>query len=108
MKIPLYRNDQHGAVIGFSYQKPTTSVVGGFTDAVMDVAYDADRTKWADPEFSSHQPFMDFGVRTDEAGHVLVSGRPVMNLYAAGEILAAGSKEFDTDSFIEEYEHRIG
>ncbi len=73
-----------------------------------DVAYDADRTKWADPEFSSHQPFMDFGVRTDEAGHVLVSGRPVMNLYAAGEILAAGSKEFDTDSFIEEYEHRIG
>jgi anaerobic glycerol-3-phosphate dehydrogenase len=73
-----------------------------------DVAYDADRTKWADPEFSFHQPFMDFGVRTDKAGHVLVSGRPVMNLYAAGEILAAGSKEFDTDSFIEEYEHRIG
>ena len=72
------------------------------------VAYDADRTKWADPEFSSHQPFMDFGVRTDDAGHVLVSGRPVMNLYAAGEILAAGSKEFDTDSFIEEYEHRNG
>ena len=32
MKIPFYRNDQHGAVIGFSHQKPTTSVVGGFTD----------------------------------------------------------------------------
>ena len=48
MKIPLYRNDQHGAVIGFSHQKPTTSVVGGFTDAVMDVAYDADRELYID------------------------------------------------------------
>ena len=73
-----------------------------------DVSYDADRTKWAESEFFVHQPFMDFGVLTDGAGHVLAGGESVVNLYAAGEILSAGSKEFDIDSFIEEYEHRIG
>ena len=39
MKIPLYRNDQHGAVIGFSHQKPTTSVVGGFTAVFLSSAW---------------------------------------------------------------------
>ena len=57
-----------------------------------DVSYDRDRTKWADSDFFGRQPFMDFGVITDADAHVMVSGVPVMNLYAAGEILSAGSK----------------
>lgn len=72
-----------------------------------DVDYDADRSRWYDPDFSAHQPFLDFGVRTDDAGHIMVSGKPIMNLFATGEILSAEGKEFDIDSFTEEYEHRI-
>lgn len=72
-----------------------------------DVYYDPDRTKWSSRSFDDHQPFMDFGVRTDNDGHVLISGKAVVNLYAAGDILAAGSEELDIDSFIEDYEHRV-
>ena len=53
-----------------------------------DVQYDHDRTAWALPDFSSEQPFMSFGVTTDEKGRVSIGGSTVENLYAAGEILA--------------------
>lgn len=51
-----------------------------------DVEYDADRTRWFDPDFDAPQPFMKFGVRTDAEGHVIVDGRVIVNLTAVGDI----------------------
>ena len=54
MKIPLCRNDQHGAVIGFSHQKPTTSVVGGFTNLIQTMSEER-------RGYPSEQAFLDIG-----------------------------------------------
>lgn len=53
-----------------------------------DVQYDQDPSKWVAREFAADQPFMSFGVLTDPQGHVSIDGKPIENLYAAGEILA--------------------
>lgn len=53
-----------------------------------DVDYIADRSAWVNPDFFAPQPFMAFGVKTDEKGRVSIGGATVENLYAAGEILA--------------------
>lgn len=54
----------------------------------VDVHYDEDRTRWCDPDFNASQPFEKFGVITDGEGRAMIGGKPVANLYAAGEILA--------------------
>ncbi len=48
-----------------------------------------DRTAWTALDFFEDQPYQHIGVLTDEAGHALVEGRPVSNLYPAGHILGA-------------------
>ncbi len=53
-----------------------------------DVQYEKDRSKWTTGNFADDQPFMEFGVVTDEMGRVSIGGSVVENLYAAGEILA--------------------
>lgn len=53
-----------------------------------DVDYLADPTQWVDKDFFAPQPFMQFGVITDENGRVSIDGKVIENLYAAGEILA--------------------
>lgn len=58
-----------------------------------DVQFEADRTRWYDPDFSRPQPFESFGVRTAEDGRVLFGGVPAENLWAAGEILCAEALE---------------
>lgn len=55
-----------------------------------DVKFDPCRDHWYNADFNAHQPFEDFGVMTDESLHVMIGGSPVPNLYAVGEILAAG------------------
>lgn len=52
-----------------------------------DVEYVSDRSKWVSQDFFADQPFMAFGVKTDEKGCVSIDGKTVSNLYAAGEIL---------------------
>lgn len=59
-----------------------------------DVQFDKNRDAWVDPDFFADQPFEHFGVLTDEAGRVLIGGKPAPNLYAAGEILA-GSPDIE-------------
>lgn len=53
-----------------------------------DVQYEKDRSKWTTGNFADDQPFMEFGVVTDEIGRVSIDGSVIENLYAAGEILA--------------------
>lgn len=69
-----------------------------------DVSYDEDRTNWCDSDFQAPQPFEKFGVITDGDGRVMIGGHPVMNLFAAGEILAG---EVDIVNSAEEVCKRI-
>lgn len=48
-----------------------------------------DRTAWTALDFFEDQPYQHIGVVTDEAGHAMIDGRPVCNLYPAGHILGA-------------------
>lgn len=53
----------------------------------LDVDYQEDRNTWYDPSFQAHQPYMAFGVRTDEQLRACRGGTPIRNLYAIGSIL---------------------
>jgi anaerobic glycerol-3-phosphate dehydrogenase B subunit len=53
-----------------------------------DVEFEADHSKWYDTDFFAVQPYERFGVKTDAEGHVLKGGVSVLNLYAAGQVLA--------------------
>jgi len=68
-----------------------------------DVEYDPDRNVWFGKSFSTHQKFLEFGVRTSADGKVLVGGVEMSNLWAAGEILAGiTSSEGDATRTIRE------
>lgn len=55
----------------------------------LDVDYSGERhADWVDPDFFADQPFMHFGVRVDAEGRALLAGQPVLNLLAAGSVLA--------------------
>ncbi|MGI6224080.1 MAG: glycerol-3-phosphate dehydrogenase subunit GlpB [Prevotella sp.] len=53
----------------------------------LDVEFDANRANWSEYYFFDPQPYMQFGVKTDEQLHALKDGQPVDNLYAAGTVL---------------------
>jgi len=53
----------------------------------LDMDYDTDRNAWYDPTFANHQPYLRFGVKTDENLQPSRSGVPVKNLYVIGSIL---------------------
>ena len=57
----------------------------------LDVPFEPDHTKWFNPDFNAPQPFLQFGVRTDEKQRPSREGRVVENLYACGELLAGVS-----------------
>lgn len=57
----------------------------------LDIDYPEDRNSWYNPEFMGRQPYMEFGVKTDEALHPFKDGVPYTNLYAAGGILGYAS-----------------
>jgi anaerobic glycerol-3-phosphate dehydrogenase B subunit len=53
----------------------------------LDVEYDADRSGWFDPSFAAPQRFLEFGVKAED-GRALKDGKPLANVYPAGEVLA--------------------
>lgn len=65
-----------------------------------DVTYFPDPEKWFDKDFFNKQPFLDFGIKTQN-GCVLINGEPVSNLLAAGEILEGISIVDGTEKIIE-------
>lgn len=62
----------------------------------LDVDYGKERAGWYNADFAAHQPYMDFGVITDEDLHPLCEGTPVRNLHAIGSILGASRPEYGT------------
>lgn len=53
----------------------------------LEVATDGDRDKWFDRNFFAKQPYMSFGLDTDESFRPLKDGKAVNNLYAVGAVL---------------------
>lgn len=60
----------------------------------LDVKFASDRNSWYAPEFASDQPYMKYGVETDECLHAISSGKSFKNLYAIGSILGSTRPEF--------------
>lgn len=55
----------------------------------LDVVADMNRKEWYDKDLYAHQPYMGYGVATDEKLRCLKDGQTITNLYAAGSVLAA-------------------
>ena len=53
----------------------------------------SDRSGWYHPEFMHDQPYLAYGVKTDDTLHTLREGKPMKNLYAAGSILGGTRPE---------------
>ena len=59
----------------------------------LDIAYPENRSDWYDADFFAHQPYMDFGVKTDAELHAIKDEEPVQNLFAIGSVLGNTRKE---------------
>lgn len=55
----------------------------------LDVNASGDRDDWFNHNLFNEQPFMSFGVKTDNQLHALIDGKPVENLYAVGAVLTS-------------------
>ena len=75
---------------GKFFSRGIISHMGGMYEPVFgsDVEFEPDHSKWFDPDFFATQPYERFGVKTDPEGHVLKGGVSVVNLFAAGQVLA--------------------
>jgi len=62
----------------------------------LDVRQADERSAWYDPDFMADQPYMQYGVETDEALRPRAEGLPFQNLYAIGSILGGTRPEFGT------------
>ena len=62
----------------------------------LDVKASEDRNTWYNPDFAGNQPYMDFGLVTDEDLHPLKDGEPVRNMYAIGSVLGNPRPELGT------------
>lgn len=57
----------------------------------LDVRYDGSRGEWFHPDIYADQPYMSFGVRTDERLRVSREGKTLENVYAIGQLLSGAS-----------------
>ena len=54
----------------------------------LDVDADNDRDQWTRPAFNAPQPYMEYGVRTDDKFTPMIGGELVTNLHAIGAVLS--------------------
>ena len=54
----------------------------------LDVDYTEERPQWYSPDVFEKQPYMEFGVRTDDKFRVSRDGNVLSNVYAAGSVLS--------------------
>ncbi|WP_413733185.1 glycerol-3-phosphate dehydrogenase subunit GlpB [Sodalis sp. RH20] len=53
----------------------------------LDMFGDGERDTWSRADFFAPQPYLQFGVKTDDRLRALLGGEPLENLYAAGAVL---------------------
>ena len=78
---------------GSFFSKGLSSTIDGVSESVfgLDVDFAADRADWYEKDMFEKQPYMNFGVKTDECFHVYKDGTAVNNLYAAGAVLSGAN-----------------
>ena len=54
----------------------------------LDVDYEGKCGEWSNERLFDTQPYMEFGVKTDNEFHAIKNGHPIENLYAIGSILS--------------------
>lgn len=66
-----------------------TATTAGVRESVfnLDCVSDPDRDKWTSADFFAEQPFLGFGVITDDNHRCFLGGKLISNLLAAGEVL---------------------
>ncbi|WP_372755590.1 anaerobic glycerol-3-phosphate dehydrogenase subunit GlpB [Labilibaculum sp.] len=57
----------------------------------LDIDGDVDSSKWLDEKFFEDQPYMHYGVKTDNKFRALLKGQPIENLYVAGSVLGGAN-----------------
>lgn len=74
---------------GSFFSKGIVSDIYGVREPVfgLDVESLEERPKWYERNMFEAQPYMRFGVASDNDFHVMKNGSPVVNLYAAGSVL---------------------
>jgi len=74
---------------GSFFSKGLVSDIDGVREPVLglDVDYLEERPQWYRKDMFEAQPYMSFGVSTDDGFHALKDGKPVENLYAVGSVL---------------------
>ncbi len=74
---------------GGLYSKGLVSNPFKITEPILDLDIDQpqDRNEWYNPTFAGEQPYMGYGVKTDEQLHAIKDGVAMQNVYAIGSIL---------------------
>ncbi|MPQ46350.1 glycerol-3-phosphate dehydrogenase subunit GlpB [Marinifilum sp. N1E240] len=57
----------------------------------LDIEGDSDRNNWLDEKFFNDQPYMHYGVKTDDKFRALMDGQSIENLYVAGSVLGGAN-----------------
>ena len=78
---------------GSFFSKGLSSTIDGVTESVfgLDVDCAADRSEWYEKDIFEAQPYMGFGVKTDNSLRAYKNGESVSNLYAAGAVLSGAN-----------------
>ena len=74
---------------GSFFSKGLVSDINGVREPIfgLDVNSADERTDWYKRNFFEAQPYMNFGVLTDNAFHATINGAVVENLYAVGSVI---------------------
>lgn len=86
----LFEADYFVLASGSFFSRGLESRLGGIREPIFDadVLSLPERDAWAGRRLFDHHPFMGFGVKTDAQLRVLRGGKPLVNLYGAGSVLA--------------------
>ena len=86
----LFEADHFVLASGSFFSRGLESRLGGIREPIFDadVLSLPERDAWAGRRLFDHHPFMGFGVKTDAQLRVLRGGKPLVNLYGAGSVLA--------------------
>ncbi|MGL1930451.1 MAG: glycerol-3-phosphate dehydrogenase subunit GlpB [Desulfotalea sp.] len=88
-----FKADNFVLASGSFYSKGIVATPKGLYEPILglDIDGDHDRSKWFDAKLFNAQPFMHYGVKTDDKFRAMIGGEPINNLYVAGSVLAGAN-----------------
>ena len=88
-----FEADQFILATGSFYSKGIVATPDALYDPTfgLDIDGDTDRGQWFDEKIFNDQPYMYYGVKTDNHFHALMGGEAMENLYVAGSVLGGAN-----------------